>query len=166
MARSAHVGGGDLHEHGVALVGLGDLLDRGGMVAENSTVCRSVGVSSRIVSMSSVKPMSSISSASSVTVRMSSSSSEPRRMWSIARPGVATTTCHRGGCLELAGDGLASVDRHDLETLTSAVGVHGFADLDGELSGRDDDERLGHGRQFSAIASMMGRANAAVCRCR
>ena len=35
-------------------------------------------------------------------------------------------------CLELAGDGLASVDRHDLETLTSAVGVHGLADLDGE----------------------------------
>ena len=55
----------------------------------------------RIVSMSSVNPMSSISSASSrTTVVMSSSSSEPRRMWSMARPGVATTTCtpRRNAC--------------------------------------------------------------------
>ena len=43
--------------------------------------------------MSSVKPMSSISSASSrITVRIASSFSEPRPMWSMARPGVATTT--------------------------------------------------------------------------
>ena len=67
-------------------------------------------------------------------------------------------------CLELAGDGLAAADRHDLETLISAVGVHG-RDLDGEDSGRDDDERLGTAGEFSAIVSMMGRANAAV-RCR
>ena len=136
----------------------------GGMVAENSTVCRSVGVSSRIVSMSSVKPMSSISSASSsTTVRMSSSSSETATDVVDRPTGGGDHDVHAAAeCLELAGDGLASVDRHDLETLTSAVGVHGFADLDGELSGRDDDERLGHGRRVPAIASMMGRANAAV----
>ena len=40
---------------------------RGGIVAENSTVCRCSGVSARIASMSSAKPMSSISSASSST---------------------------------------------------------------------------------------------------
>ena len=42
-------------------------LMRGGSVAENSTVCRSTGVAWRIASMSSAKPMSSISSASSST---------------------------------------------------------------------------------------------------
>jgi hypothetical protein len=40
---------------------------RGGIVAENSTVWRCAGVSARIASMSSAKPMSSISSASSRT---------------------------------------------------------------------------------------------------
>ena len=66
---------------------------RGGMVAENSTVCRSAGVASRIDSMSSAKPMSSISSASSrTTIRTASRRNVRRRMWSMARPGVATTT--------------------------------------------------------------------------
>ena len=69
-------------------------LIRGGSVAENSTVWRSAGVDWRIDSMSSAKPMSSISSASSsTTIRTPSSRSVPRLMWSIARPGVATTTC-------------------------------------------------------------------------
>ena len=40
---------------------------RGGMVAENSAVCLSGGVSARIFSTSSMKPMLSISSASSST---------------------------------------------------------------------------------------------------
>ena len=52
---------------------------RGGMVAENSIVCRSVGSAPRIASRSSANPMSSISSASSsTTVRTLSRSSEPR----------------------------------------------------------------------------------------
>ena len=66
---------------------------RRGIVAEKSTVCRSSGVSSRIASMSSAKPMSSISSASSrTTVATSSSCRLPRLSRSSARPGVATTT--------------------------------------------------------------------------
>jgi hypothetical protein len=66
---------------------------RAGMVAENSTVWRSAGVSCRIASMSSAKPMSSISSASSsTTIWTSLSRNVPRLMWSSARPGVATTT--------------------------------------------------------------------------
>ena len=69
-------------------------LMRGGSVAENSTVWRSAGVEPRIDSMSSAKPMSSISSASSSTTSlMPSSCSVPRLMWSMARPGVATTMC-------------------------------------------------------------------------
>jgi hypothetical protein len=43
---------------------------RGGIVAENSTVWRFSGVASRIASMSSAKPMSSISSASSRTTSL------------------------------------------------------------------------------------------------
>jgi hypothetical protein len=67
---------------------------RGGMVAENSTVWRVGGQASRIASMSSAKPMSSISSASSsTTISTASRGRVPRLMWSIARPGVATTTC-------------------------------------------------------------------------
>ena len=52
---------------------------RGGIVAENNTVWRSVGSEPRIVSMSSANPMSSISSASSrTTVRMPATSSDLR----------------------------------------------------------------------------------------
>ena len=66
---------------------------RGGSVAEKRTVCRSFGVSARIDSMSSAKPMSSISSASSRTTTATPSSlSVLRRMRSRARPGVAMTT--------------------------------------------------------------------------
>ena len=65
---------------------------RRGMVAENSTTCRVSGVASSRVSMSSTKPMSSISSASSsTTVSSSSRRSAPRFIRSMARPGVATT---------------------------------------------------------------------------
>ena len=65
-----------------------------GTVAENSSVCRSVGVCSRIFSMSSWKPMESISSHSSSTpMRTRSSLSVPRRRWSSTRPGVPHTIC-------------------------------------------------------------------------
>ena len=51
------------------------------------------GVASRMASRSSAKPMSSISSASSrINIATRSSFNVPRRMWSSARPGVATTT--------------------------------------------------------------------------
>jgi hypothetical protein len=63
-----------------------------GSVAEKSAVCRSAGSTERIASRSSLKPMSSISSASSSTTAVTLSSTSVRRpMWSMARPGVATT---------------------------------------------------------------------------
>ncbi len=66
----------------------------GGMVAENSAVCRSSGAASRIAVTSSRKPMRSISSASSrTTARIPERSRVPRRRWSWTRPGVPTTTC-------------------------------------------------------------------------
>ena len=49
------------------------------MVAEKSTVCRSGGALARMVLMSSMKPMSSIRSASSsITILIASSFSVPR----------------------------------------------------------------------------------------
>ena len=65
----------------------------GGMVAENSATCLSSGVSARIVSTSSAKPILSISSASSRTRKRSSDRSRvPFSRWSMIRPGVPTTT--------------------------------------------------------------------------
>ena len=65
----------------------------GGIVALNSASCLSSGVSARMVSTSSAKPMLSISSASSSTTNRSSLRSRvPFSRWSITRPGVPTTT--------------------------------------------------------------------------
>mmetsp|Transcript_39842 Transcript_39842/g.66087 ORF Transcript_39842/g.66087 Transcript_39842/m.66087 type:complete len:205 (-) Transcript_39842:690-1304(-) len=66
----------------------------GGCVAENRTVCRSeASVPSRIVSTSSLKPMFSISSASSSTTYSTPlKSSVPSCKWSMIRPGVPTST--------------------------------------------------------------------------
>jgi len=65
----------------------------GGIVAEKSMVWRVEGVAVRIASMSSAKPIANISSASSrITAETLPRRSVSRRMWSRARPGVATTT--------------------------------------------------------------------------
>src|SRR6478736_5699990 len=63
-----------------------------GIVAEKSATCLSSGVSARIVSTSSAKPILSISSASSSTRKRSSlRSSVPFSRWSMMRPRVPTT---------------------------------------------------------------------------
>ena len=65
-----------------------------GRVAENSSVRRSGFVASRMNSRSSLKPRSSISSASSSTTTSSADRSRwPRSRWSRNRPGVPTTKC-------------------------------------------------------------------------
>ena len=64
-----------------------------GMVAENSAVWALGGVAARIFSTSSMKPMRSISSASSSTTKSTLPSCRlPRSMWSMTRPGVPTMT--------------------------------------------------------------------------
>ena len=63
------------------------------MVAEKRRVCLSSGVSLSILVMSSTKPMSSISSASSRTTTWTYFSFRvPLSIWSITLPGVPTTT--------------------------------------------------------------------------
>ena len=65
-----------------------------GMVAEKSATWRCAGMCSSTHSTSSMKPMRSISSASSSTrARNPSTARVPLRMWSITLPGVPTTTC-------------------------------------------------------------------------
>ncbi len=63
-------------------------------------------------------------------------------MWSMARPGVATTTSTpRSSCLELTVDRLAAVDRDDLHAQVTAVLEDRLADLHRELTGRNEHER-------------------------
>ena len=120
---------------------------RGGIVAENRTVCRSNGQASRMASMSSAKPMSSISSASSSTTSSTASSGRvPRLMWSTARPGrghddVDAALEH----LELVDDRLAAVDGQHLGVELAAVLVDGLGDLDGQLAGGHEHEGDGLG---------------------
>ena len=65
-----------------------------GIVAENITVCLSSGVSVRIVSISSLNPISSISSASSrITILILSNLTVFLLIWSITLPGVPTIIC-------------------------------------------------------------------------
>jgi hypothetical protein len=69
---------------------------RAGSVAENRAVCRVPGVSAKIASRSSAKPMSSISSASSRTSRRSAVENERLAPQVVERAaGVATTTSAR-----------------------------------------------------------------------
>ena len=64
-----------------------------GMVALKSARWAFLGILLRIVSTSSMNPMSSISSASSRTTAWTLSRTiEPRLRWSMSRPGVATMT--------------------------------------------------------------------------
>ena len=89
----------------------------GGIVAENSATCLSSGVSARIVSTSSAKPIFSISSASSSTRKRSSDRSRvPFSRWSMTRPGVPTTTCTpRRSAASCGAVGLAAVDRQHVQ---------------------------------------------------
>ena len=65
----------------------------GAMVAEKNNVCRVKGTSLKMRSMSGMKPMSSIRSASSTTMMLTPVSiSLPRSKWSSSRPGVAIST--------------------------------------------------------------------------
>ena len=65
----------------------------GGMVAEKNRVCLLAAISLKMRSMSGMKPMSSMRSASSTTMICTPvSSSLPRSKWSSRRPGVAIST--------------------------------------------------------------------------
>ena len=77
-------------------------------VAEYNRVWRVVGVSEIMVSMSSMNPMSSILSASSMTSSLTASNTRTPRPWrSRILPGVPTTTSHPSSSLCTCSDMLA-----------------------------------------------------------
>ena len=115
-----------------------------GMVAENSIVCRVSGVLASSLSTSGRKPRSSISSASSRTSDFTWEMSRARRfIRSISRPGVPTTTStpllER---VELRLVGHAAVDGQDPDAAVLAGQGEVAGDLERELAGRGDDQRL------------------------
>jgi hypothetical protein len=103
----------DLHVLRLARIFFDQVADRRGMVAEKKTVCRSFGASFKMVSMSSRKPMLSITSASSRMTILTVS--EPQR----AAPHVIHDAARRADddlrallqAPELALVGLAAVNR-------------------------------------------------------
>ena len=140
-------------------------LMRAGIVAENSTVCRSSGVACRMESMSSAKPMSSISSASSrITVRIAV---ELQRAAADVIEGAAGrghddvhATIER---LQLPEDRLAAVDRGDLDAELASVPEDRLADLHRQLAGRYQDQaRTARPWPTVSIICSTGNANAAV----
>ena len=116
-----------------------------GMVAENSATCLSSGVSARIVSTSSAKPILSISSASSRTRKRSSREVERALLEVVHDPAGRADddvdAATQGG--ELDAVPLAAVDRQDVHALhVRGVLLEGLGDLERELAGRRQDEGL------------------------
>ena len=113
---------------------------RGGIVAENSAVCRFRGCWPRISSISSAKPMSSISSASSRTSDLKAAQLQrspvdvvERTPW--RRHHDVDATLERP---KLPADWLAAVDRQDTRAHVVPVAVHRLGDLHRELARRDE----------------------------
>ncbi len=124
----------------------------GGIVAEKNSVCRRGGSSLQIFSMSGMKPMSSMRSASSMT-RISTpiSMMRPRWKWSSRRPGVAIR--HVDAAIELLD---LIVHRHaadqqrQVQLVVDAVLLEALRHLRGELARRRQDQRAGHARPGAA----------------
>ena len=115
---------------------------RRGIVAENRTVCRVSGVSSRIASRSSAKPMSSISSASSRTTVATSPEPQAAAVEQVEGPAGRRDDDVDAGLqgAQLPDDRRAAVDRQHAGAEVLAVAVQGLRHLDGELAGRHEDE--------------------------
>ena len=124
-----------------------------------------------MASSSSAKPMSSISSASSSTTASTCPRSRVRRrMWSRARPGVATTTStprrRPPSCCVID---CAAVDGHHARAQAAAVAVDGLGHLHGQLARGDEHEDArrpcawARPRGFAARSAARRRRS---CRCR
>ena len=143
---------------------------RGGRVAENSTVWRSVGRRAR---GSTRCPRRSPCRASrrprrARPCRTPSSCSVPRLMWSIARPGRGDDDVHAvAQGAELAADRLAAVDRQHPGAELAAVAVHRLGHLHGELAGRHEHEGDGSRPADGRIEQLQRRAGRTrrSCRC-
>ena len=139
-----------------------------GMVAENSMVCRSAGVRSRIRSTSGRNPRSSILSASSSTRARTADRSRcrcPTR--SSSRPGVPTTMSTAAAQrVDLRLVGPAAVDGEHPGAQGHAGHPQVVGDLAGQFPGRYHDERgtgaVGSLAGVSARCCSSGMPNASV----
>ena len=140
----------------------------GEMVAEKSAVWRSAGVAARIVSRSSAKPMSSISSASSRTTMRDLVEAQAAALEVVDRAaGRGDDDVDAASQpAELLADRLAAVDRQDPRAELAAV-AHGApprpaSRARGSGPGSSADVPSLAGRARCAIRWSMGRAKAAV----
>jgi hypothetical protein len=117
------------------------------MVAEKNSVWRSAGSAPSSSSISSLKPMSSMRSASSrMAMRMCEGSKVPRRRWSSRRPGCRRPPGAIAQGAELAVHRRAAVDGHGVQAgHFRAEAVDFLADLHGQFAGRAEDQHLGEG---------------------
>jgi hypothetical protein len=136
------------------------------MVAEKNSVCLVSGSVLAIRSMSGMKPMSSIRSASSTTkISMWVSISLPRSMWSSRRPGVAIrTSAPRSMILFCSSNDTPPISSAMFRLVVLAEQLKGFMHLCGQLAGRLENERARHARAGAALSSSvsMGSVKAAV----
>ena len=119
--------------------------------------------------MSGRKPMSSIRSASSrTTKRMSPNKREPRPIRSITRPGRADDdSAPAAKMLDLLANRLAAVDAHDVYVAPGGELDALVADLDGQLAGRHEDQRLRTAYSVTAAGGVPGSGckRRRSCRC-
>ena len=118
----------------------------GAMVAEKNSVWRRGGSLAQIFSISGMKPMSSMRSASSMTristplIRM-----RPRSNWSSRRPGVAiSTSTPRSSFLFWSSNDDAADDQRHRELVVLAVFLEILVHLRGEFARRFEDQRARH----------------------
>ncbi len=139
------------------------------MVAENSATWRVGGVASSTFSTSSMKPMRSISSASSRTRNFSSDrSSVPRIQMVDHAAGRADHDMHAAlERVQLRAVALAAVDRQHLQAgQMRGVALERFGDLDGQLARRRQHQRLRlAGLEVDARKQSAARTRRS-CRCR
>ena len=136
------------------------------MVAENMPrFLPCLGIWSRMRVTSRTKPMSSIRSASSSTTVSTLSSRTVRRfIWSIRRPGVATTIWgFFFSWSDLLVDGLPAVEAHGAHPLLERAQVPQLVlDLDGQLPGGGQHQAVHLGRPAGSTCSTIGMPKAKV----
>ena len=128
----------------------------GGIVAEKNSVCRVKGTSLKMRSMSGMKPMSSMRSASSTTMICTPVSiSLPRSKWSSRRPGRGDQHVDAAVdqlVLVLEADA-ADQQRHG-ELHVRRVLLELLGDLRGELAGRGEHQAARHARPGAALGEV------------
>ena len=157
---------------GVTLIVTGSYMYRsasrsigGGIVAENSDVCRPAGTDPQdsldVVDEAQVEHL--VGFVEHDVSRRCRARATPARSGRAFRPTVATTTCAASRSRELlGGDGLAAEHREHLDVEVLGVCAERLGHLDAELAGRREDERLGVVRSSGSRYGSIGSPNAAV----